>query len=693
MDIKAAQLKNTRIDETVSSSVRTSAKVTENGKSFIDEMIGLPKIGVDNNIKQNPVQNKEAVQSYDKEIKSFEFVSKPLNDFSSAIKKENLSMQERQSMHKAAEKELVDEIVLMNNKQNSQIKDVVKNDLNQAQILTAQKTDNQIKEEKQEIHADNKPFEKIELKENFEEIKFIAPEKLELAENIENEVILPDKNILEEIKGEPENLIKFEVFEEPFIQKCENKEQLEASKPLLNKIELPEQKLSNIETVENSIVIPKTDVAPKTEIQVKEAKQEVKTDNNIIEQAEVNEKFEEIKFVAPEKLKLADNVENEILLPDKNVIEEIKGEPENLVKFEVFDEPVVLQKTETPAIQKFEEVKEAIAEQPRIEKNTEIKQEQSLRFDNQKNVQPKEKPIEDNQLKPVVENDVIQEVKSFEKPEKALFAENLINNSKIEEKTNKKPEKSVISKISDIKTEAVNEIEKVGRVKDITDEINVKPVDVKPAKPEDIKVIKMEISPLMELNNSLNTTKTSDIVKFIDANLSTESTKTSKTNSSKKADAKKASSEKAIKMTEADAKFFNNLIETNQQVIDGSKTAEQQNNAVLKDIETAQSAQVSKTLLNALKESQETNKPFRIDFDKDISVILRVNKNGTVSAEFLPGDEAVEQYLKANIPLLKQKFSDEGLEYDSLSYRQNKKESSEEREKHNRGNKKENGYE
>ena len=143
-------------------------------------------------------------------------------------------------------------------------------------------------------------------------------------------------------------------------------------------------------------------------------------------------------------------------------------------------------------------------------------------------------------------------------------------------------------------------------------------------------------------------------------------------------------------MTEADAKFFNNLIETNQQVIEGTKTADQTNNNLLRDVETAQSAQVSKTLLNALKESQENNKAFRVDFDKDISVVLRVNKDGHISAEFLPGDEAVEQYLKSNIPLLKQKFSDEGLEYDNLSYRQHKKE---DKERQNRGNKKENGYE
>ena len=293
------------------------------------------------------------------------------------------------------------------------------------------------------------------------------------------------------------------------------------------------------------------------------------------------------------------------------------------------------------------------------------------------------------------ENEVVQEVKSFEKPEKVAFVENLINQNKIDEKKDLKGDKPTISKISNIKKDVLNEVENVGKVKDIADETKVNAVEMKPVVSEDIKVIKMEVvNPLAELNNSMNTNKTSDIVKFIDANLSTEDIKKSKTSSSKTAEAaKKSSSEKSIKMTEADAKFFNNLIETNQQVIEGTKTADQTNNNLLKDVEAAKSAQVSKTLLNALKESQETNKSFRVDFDKDISVVLRVNKDGQISAEFIPGDEAVEQYLKANIPLLKQKFSDEGLEYDNLSYRQHKKDNEEEQQRQQRGNKKENGYE
>ncbi len=226
-------------------------------------------------------------------------------------------------------------------------------------------------------------------------------------------------------------------------------------------------------------------------------------------------------------------------------------------------------------------------------------------------------------------------------------------------------------------------------VGDITPEDAVK-LNKNDTNSKDMKVITFApISPVQELKENLTTNKTSDIVKFIDANLETASSKkTSKSNSSSAA---KKAEEKAIKMTEADAKFFQNLVENNSQVAQDAKATDMANQATLKDIEETHSAKVSKSLLNALKESQETNKSFRVDFDKNLSVILKVNRAGKISAEFLPGDAAVEQYLKSNIPLLKQKFNDEGLEYENLSYRDQSRKDKE--EKRNNRNNKENGYE
>ena len=69
-------------------------------------------------------------------------------------------------------------------------------------------------------------------------------------------------------------------------------------------------------------------------------------------------------------------------------------------------------------------------------------------------------------------------------------------------------------------------------------------------------------------------------------------------------------------------------------------------------------------------EAAKTNKPFRIDFDKNISVIIKIDREGKISAEFLPGDKAVEQFLRTQLPMLRQKFNDENIDYKDLNYRQ-----------------------
>ena len=72
--------------------------------------------------------------------------------------------------------------------------------------------------------------------------------------------------------------------------------------------------------------------------------------------------------------------------------------------------------------------------------------------------------------------------------------------------------------------------------------------------------------------------------------------------------------------------------------------------------------------MDKLAESMKTNKPFRIDFDKDVSVIIKVNKDGSLAANFIPGDKAVEQYLRNNISFLRQRFDEQNLSYSQLSY-------------------------
>ena len=49
---------------------------------------------------------------------------------------------------------------------------------------------------------------------------------------------------------------------------------------------------------------------------------------------------------------------------------------------------------------------------------------------------------------------------------------------------------------------------------------------------------------------------------------------------------------------------------------------------------------------------------------------MKIDSKGKVSAEFIPGDKAVEAYLRNNIGFLKQRFDDQNLPYNDLLYRQ-----------------------
>lgn len=149
-----------------------------------------------------------------------------------------------------------------------------------------------------------------------------------------------------------------------------------------------------------------------------------------------------------------------------------------------------------------------------------------------------------------------------------------------------------------------------------------------------------------------------------------------------------------MKMDNNDITFFVNLVQNqgadagaNATVNFANMTA--QNNAVKATTETAsQSIQVSQTLLNALNESMQTNKPFRIDFGSDVAVIMKVDKDGNLSANFIPGSAAVENYLRNNIAMLRQNFDNQNLPYNELSYSRQQKQDQQE-QKNNKENKNE----
>ena len=136
----------------------------------------------------------------------------------------------------------------------------------------------------------------------------------------------------------------------------------------------------------------------------------------------------------------------------------------------------------------------------------------------------------------------------------------------------------------------------------------------------------------------------------------------------------------ALKMNESDADFFINLTQNdniNVQSIQAQAQSMVNNGAEVAEVK--QNVQVSQVLLNALSKARENNQPLRIDFDQNISVILRVGRDGAVSAQFIPGDKAVEQYLRNNIESLKASFDEQDLPYSELSYSHSSKDQNQRR--------------
>lgn len=125
----------------------------------------------------------------------------------------------------------------------------------------------------------------------------------------------------------------------------------------------------------------------------------------------------------------------------------------------------------------------------------------------------------------------------------------------------------------------------------------------------------------------------------------------------------------SISMTESDADFFINLTQKNDVSVQNI-TAQAQNmlNQGVDAKEVKQNVQISETLLNAINIAKENNQPLRIDFDQNMSVIMRFGKDAAIAANFIPGDKAVEQYLRNNIESLKNTFRENDLPYSDLSY-------------------------
>ena len=630
-----------KLDNNVQVAQATTTKPaikTAEGTSFKDAVSMMSDIEVANNTKTDikPTNTTETVGKNADAVKDFKFISTTENktSFDKTLNKENLTQNQKLSIHEKAEKELVKEIVLVNNKQ-IELK-ANKNENQIAQVSTAIKSDKEIeteKNDKSKLHKDNS---------NESDLLDLSSNNRNQQSNLNDNAEVTSDIDTVEISNNSDNL---KMTEDLVIDKT-TKNDIPVDLDIVNTVF--SDKLT--ETPDNEVAGTVAKATDKPEVAGTTAKADL-VDTKITEKPEV----------AGTVAEKADNVEvvGSIANAETKSLDIIKDEAvtnvtKNNIKANLYQNNVKNEKAEVKNIE-AKEIKPAITDELEVVANNKFEK-----------------------TAPAIEkvNTVSNNIKSLLKDEKTSKTEkvdnkkSVISNSKVDNDTNI-IKNTVATEVGEIKPVDLNKTEK-------------------PAK--DMKVITFApISPVQDLKENLTTSKTNDIVKFIDANLST--TKTKKASKSNSASSARKAEEKSIKMTEADAKFFQNLVENNNQVSQDSKATDMANQATLKDVEEAHSAKVSKSLLNALKESQETNKSFRVDFDKDLSVILKVNRNGRISAEFLPGDAAVEQYLKSNIPLLKQKFNDEGLEYENLSYRDQSRKDNKEEKRNNRNSNKENGYE
>lgn len=130
----------------------------------------------------------------------------------------------------------------------------------------------------------------------------------------------------------------------------------------------------------------------------------------------------------------------------------------------------------------------------------------------------------------------------------------------------------------------------------------------------------------------------------------------------------------SIVMNQADVEIFANLVE--------NKEINMQNISVHS---ASKAGHVSKTLADMLVKSMENNQPLRIDFDNNISVIIKISRDGKISADFLPSSQVAEAYLKENLPLLRQRFDENNIDYEELNQRERREQNRENNRK--KGNK------
>ncbi len=129
-----------------------------------------------------------------------------------------------------------------------------------------------------------------------------------------------------------------------------------------------------------------------------------------------------------------------------------------------------------------------------------------------------------------------------------------------------------------------------------------------------------------------------------------------------------------LNMNIEDALFFINLANEGQFSVENSQAGEFKNlvqTDIVQNIVSQKTVEVTNQITALIEKAQKTQKPVRISFDNDVSVIIKIDKHGKITAEFIPGNTEVENYLRNNIQALRQRFDEQNLPYNELLYKQN----------------------
>lgn len=125
-------------------------------------------------------------------------------------------------------------------------------------------------------------------------------------------------------------------------------------------------------------------------------------------------------------------------------------------------------------------------------------------------------------------------------------------------------------------------------------------------------------------------------------------------------------------ITRNDIKFFEGLANKSDISITSVDSQNQNFNMLINGENlniSYKTLEVSKTLFSALEQASKTGKSVRLDFGQDTSVILRIGKDGKLSADFVPNEKAMEVVLRNALPQLKAKFEEQNIPYGELNYR------------------------